>query len=201
MIGGAAVDLGAGDTFIHIMSTPEDDLQEFHEHAERAHSDPSLLPVSFTMSVLAVMVAVVTLLAHRAHTHTVVAQIRATDTWSEYQAVNTRRHSYEIFGNFVDLAPANEKAQAQKLREQYRQQSAHYDEERKKLREQAEAMEGDVRHQEHRADRFDFGEALLEVALVITSITLLTKRREFWYLGLAAAGTGIAVALSGLIVQ
>lgn len=183
------------------MSTPEDDLQEFHEHAERAHADPSLLPVSFTMSVLAVLVAVITLMAHRAHTHTVVAQIRATDTWSEYQAVNTRRHSYDIFGDFIDLSPSKDAAKAQKLHEQFRQQAAHYEDERKKFRAQAEALEDDVRHEEHRADRFDFGEALLEVALVITSITLLTRRRAFWYLGLGAAGLGIAVALSGLIVQ
>jgi hypothetical protein len=183
------------------MSTPEDDLQEFHEHAERAHADPSLLPVSFSMSVLAVLVAVVTLMAHRAHTHTVVAQIRAADTWSEYQAVNTRRHSYDIFSDFIDLSTPKEKEHAQKLRDQFRQQAAHYEEERKNFRSQAEELEGEVRHEEHRADRFDFGEALLEVALVITSITLLTRRRAFWYLGLCAAGLGIAVALSGLVVQ
>jgi hypothetical protein len=183
------------------MSTPEEDLQELHEHAERAHSDPSLLPVSFTMSLLAVLVAVVTLMAHRAHTETVVAQIRATDTWSEYQAVNTRRHSYEIFDDFIDLAPASDAAKAKKLHEQFRQQAARYEDERKKFRAQAETLEGEVRHDERRADRFDLGETLLEVALVITSITLLTRRRSFWYFGLGAAGLGIAVALSGLALR
>jgi len=31
--------------------------------------------------------------------------------------------------------------------------------------------------------RFDLGEALLEIGLVITSVTLLTRKRAYWYLG------------------
>ena len=35
-----------------------------------------------------------------------------------------------------------------------------------------------------KADRFDLGEVFLEIALVITSITLLSGRRLFWHIGL-----------------
>jgi len=175
-----------------------EDVQEMHERAEDAHRNPSLLPVSFTMSVLAVLVAVVTLLGHRAHTHEVVAQIKATDTWSEYQAVNTRRHSYEVFGDFMETLPTKDEAQAQKARDRFRQQAALYDKRRQELRTQAEELEADVRQEERRANRFDFGEALLEVALVITSITLLTRRRAFWYFGSVIAIAGIVVAATGI---
>jgi len=175
-----------------------EDVQEMHERAEDAHLNPSLLPVSFTMSVLAVLVAVVTLLGHRAHTHEVVAQIKATDTWSEYQAVNTRRHSYEVFGDFMETLPSKDEAQAQKARDRFRQQAALYDKRRQELRTQAEDLEGEVRQEERRANRFDFGEALLEVALVITSITLLTRRRAFWYFGSVTALAGVLVAATGL---
>ena len=179
----------------------QEDVQEMHEHASDSHHDPSLLPVSFTMSVLAVLVAVVTLLAHRAHTHEVVAQIKATDTWSEYQAVNTRRHSYEVFGDFIDITPPKDPAQAAKARERFQQQAQRYDTRRDELRGEAERLEGEVRSEERRADRFDFGEALLEVALVITSITLLTRRRPFWYIGTAIAIVGIGVALTGTLLR
>src|SRR3954465_9222631 len=96
--------------------SPED-VQEMHERAEATSRNPSLLPVSFTMSVLAVLVAVVTLLGHRAHTEEVVSQIKATDTWSEYQAVNPRRHSYEMFSDFMDTLPSKDAAQSQKARD------------------------------------------------------------------------------------
>jgi hypothetical protein len=180
--------------------SPED-VQEMHERAEDAQRNPSLLPVSFSMAVLAVLVAMVTLLGHRAHTHEVVAQIKATDTWSEYQAVNTRRHSYEVFADFMETLPSKDEAQAQKARDRFRKQAAQYDKRRDELRTQAEELEGDVRHEERRADRFDFGEALLEVALVITSITLLTRRRSFWYFGSVVAVVGVVVAATGIIVR
>jgi hypothetical protein len=186
---------------MHDDNLSQEDVQEMHEHAEDSHRDPSLLPVSFTMSVLAVLVAVVTLFAHRAHTEEVVAQIQATDTWAEYQAVNTRRHTYEVFGDFMEITPPKDPVQAEKARDRFRQQAERYDKRREELRGQAEKLETEVRHDERRADRFDFGEALLEVALVITSITLLTRRRSFWYLGSAIALAGIAVAATGMLLR
>jgi len=52
-----------------------------------------------------------------------------------------------------------------------------------------------------RADRFDLGEVFLEIALVITSITLLTDNRKFWYLGIGLACVGIVAAASGFVLR
>src|SRR5579884_1713009 len=159
------------------------------------------MPSMRSMTVLAVLVAVVTLLGHRAHTEEVVAQIRATDTWAEYQAVNTRRHTYEVFGEFIEITPPKDPAAAQKMRDSFLHQSQQYDERRKELRSEAERLEQEVRDEERKANRFDFGEALLEVALVITSITLLTRRRPFWYVGTAIGVLGIVVAVLGVLLR
>ncbi len=48
-----------------------------------------------------------------------------------------------------------------------------------------------------RADRFDLGEVFLEIALVVTSITLLTEKRAYWYLGFVFAAIGLVAAASG----
>jgi len=58
-----------------------EELNELKEHAEHAKEDPTLAPVSLTMAVLAVMVAVATLLGHRAHTEEVVLQAKSSDQW------------------------------------------------------------------------------------------------------------------------
>ena len=47
-------------------------------------------PVAFTMSVLAVLVAVMTVLGHRTHTEAVLDQNKATDQWNQYQAQKIR---------------------------------------------------------------------------------------------------------------
>ena len=52
-----------------------------------------------------------------------------------------------------------------------------------------------------RADRFDGGEALLEIGLVICSITLLTKRRGFWVGGILVGAIGVILALTGFLVH
>ena len=54
---------------------------------------------------------------------------------------------------------------------------------------------------EARATRFDLGEALLEIGLVITSVTLLTRSRTYWYLGIIFSLAGIASALSVLFFK
>ncbi len=51
-----------------------DEVEELHEAAERAKERKELAPVSFTMAILAVLVATVTLLGHRAHTEEILAQ-------------------------------------------------------------------------------------------------------------------------------
>jgi hypothetical protein len=54
---------------------------------------------------------------------------------------------------------------------------------------------------EARAVRFDLAEALLEIGLVITSVTLLTRVRLYWYLGIVFSIAGIVSAASVLLLK
>ena len=56
-----------------------EELHELEDHAEHGSHDPSLLPVTFTMAVLAVVLAATSLLGHRAHTEELLFQSKATD--------------------------------------------------------------------------------------------------------------------------
>ena len=73
-----------------------EELNELTEHAEHAKHDPTLVPVTVTMAILAVLVAVITLLGHRAHTEEVVLQAKSSDQSALYQAKNIRRHTDEL---------------------------------------------------------------------------------------------------------
>ena len=59
---------------------------ELQEHAEHGAHESAMRPVAFTMAVLAVLVAITTVLGHRTHTEAVLDQNKATDQWNEYQA-------------------------------------------------------------------------------------------------------------------
>ena len=52
-----------------------------------------------------------------------------------------------------------------------------------------------------RGDRYDAGEVVLEIALIICSLTLLTKKRVFWLSGTALGLIGLAVTASGWLLH
>jgi Domain of unknown function (DUF4337) len=159
------------------------------------------LPVSMTISILAVLVAAVGLLGHRAHTEELLRQSQATDQWSYYQAKNIRAHEVQGIADLLaSLAPQQTKDTAA-IREKYLKEVARYAEDKEDVSEKAKDLEAERDLISRRADRFDGGEALLEVGLVICSITLLTRHRGFWFAGMAVGVLGVAMALTGLFLR
>ena len=178
-----------------------EELNELKEHAEHAKEDPSLAPISVTMAMLAVLVAVVTLLGHRAHTEEVVLQATASDQWAYYQAKNIRRHEDEIFSDLASVETTTDAAALAKLREKYSSEAARYKDDQKEIEDKAREMEAEVATERNRADRYDLAEVFLEVGLVITSITLLSGRRLFWMFGILLGVIGIVLAGTGFFVH
>ena len=174
-----------------------DELQELREHAEHARHDPAIAPVSLTMAIVAVLVAVVSLLGHRAHTEEILLQAKASDQWAYFQAKNIRRHTDEIFGEMTTLATSNDPAGLARLRDKYKMEADRYTDEQSEIQDEARRLGQEVVRERRRADRFDLGEVFLEIALVVTSITLLSGRRGFWYFGLLLGAIGVVVTITG----
>jgi len=172
------------------------ELPEVH-HGEEDH--PMVLPVSITISIMAVLVAGVTLLGHRAHTEELLRQSQAADKWAQYQAKSVRQHETQGFSDIVSLVTAKEKDDA--LREKYSKEVEHYKSDKEDISKEARDLEAERDLAARKADRFDGGEAFLEIGLVICSITLLTKRKGFWIAGLLVGIGGIALALTGFFLS
>ena len=179
-----------------------DEIQELHEHAEEGAHNPSLAPVTVTMAIFAVLVAAVSLLGHRAHTEELLHQTKATDQWAYYQAKDIRQHSYETFLDQLSLAAPQNSDQVQKLKDKYTKEVERYRAQETEIEAEAKRAEGEVRTlQRRRADRFDLGEVILEAALVICSIALLTRKRLFWKLGLVLGVAGLVIGAAGFQVH
>jgi hypothetical protein len=178
-----------------------DELQELKEHAEEAAGHASLAPVTITMAILAVLVAAVSLLGHRAHTEELLHQTEATDQWAFYQAKDIRRHTYELFLDELSVFTVQKSDQEDKVKDKYEKEVERYRDQQKDIEADAKKAEDDVKLEGKRADRYDLGEVLLEAALVICSITLLTRKRLYWGIGLVLAVIGIAIGASGFFVH
>jgi len=177
------------------------EIHEMHEHAHEAHHDPSMVPVTMTMAILAVLVALVSLLGHRANTEELLLQNKSTDQWSFFQAKNIRRHSYELFLDLLSVSDPKNTELAEKIKEKYAHEVERYADEQKEIEAEARKLEQEQDVARKETDRFDLGEVFLESALVICSITLLTKRRLYWVMGLVLGSAGIFIAASSLLVK
>ena len=54
---------------------------------------------------------------------------------------------------------------------------------------------------QRKADRFDLGEVFLEIALVISSLALLSRKRFYWFLGIISGVAGLGIAATGLLLH
>jgi len=178
-----------------------EELHELHEHAEHGKEHPDLAPVTMTMAVLAVLVATVSLVGHRSSTEEVILQNKVTDQWSYYQAKNIRRHNDDLIAGLAAVVAAKDPEAAAKFQEKIRGEAERYRDEQKELEAKARELEQEFGLAHRKTDRFDLGEVFLEIALVITSITLLSGRRVYWRLGLLFGAAGIVIAASAWMVH
>jgi len=178
-----------------------DEFQELHEQAEEGAHHSSLAPVTVTMAILAVLVSAVSLLGHRAHTEELLHQTKATDQWAYYQAKDIRRHNYELFLDETSVFATQNSDQVAKLKDKYQKEVERDISEQKDIETEAGQAEAEVKVERRRADRFDLGEVMLEAALVICSITLLTRKRAFWILGTLLGMCGVAIGAAGLFIH
>jgi hypothetical protein len=172
-------------------------LEHHHDHGD----NPLVLPVSVTISILAVLVAVVTLLGHRAHTEELSRETQAASRWTQYQAKSIRQHEAENTSDIVNLVASLDKEKGEALRRKYEKQLEHYASDKEDVSQQAKELEAERDLAARKADRFDAGEALLEIGLVICSITLLAKKKAFWFGGMAIGAAGIVIAVTGLLLH
>lgn len=172
------------------------EIQEFSNQMKEAGEGESLTSISLGISILAVLVAMITVLGHRTHTEALLLQGRATDQWNEYQAKKIREDNLLVVIDTLSLGPASSAASA-KISE-YQGHIAKWKAELAEGQNEARALEAEVKEAERRAGRYDLGEALLQIAVVLCSITLFTRKRAYFLFGLSLGAAGLLVAASAL---
>jgi hypothetical protein len=180
-----------------------DEMKELKEHAEEAH-ERGMLAVSLTMAVLAVIIALFTMMGHRAHTEEVILQNKVTDQWSYYQAKNIQRAIGELGRDLFDLSREEPGGRGEKARSKFETYNAVVEKHSGRQQDidtEARKLEDEVKLEGTRATRFDYGESLVAIALVITSVSLMTRKRGFWVAGAIIAVCGLLVGSSAFTLR
>jgi Domain of unknown function (DUF4337) len=172
----------------------EVEIHTGHDHAV----DSFAQGVGVSVGVIGIILAVVTIGSHRAHTQAVIDRTEENDQWSFYQAKKIRAQVLDVGGQLAHaISPDDSKVQA--LVDQYSKQSARYAKETQDIENEARAKHDETVREEGRAVRLDIGEGFLELGLVLSSLYFLSKRKFFPMLGVTAAIIGTALGIAGLV--
>jgi hypothetical protein len=174
-------------------------MAELEIHHEVEGHDPMGKKIGVVASILAVFLAVVTIVSHRAHTEAVILKSDANDKWSFYQAKKIKFHNLELGEDLLN-AMTTRTASADKMLERYASEKKRYEKESEKAQESAVETEKEASHIEAKALRYDFGEGLLEIGLVLTSLYFIARSGLFPVLGLISAAAGVAIACLGYLM-
>ena len=134
-------------------------------------------------------------------TEAATLQSAASDQWAYYQAKNIRLRELQSFADLLGVVATQDKDKAAEIREKYAKEVERYGGDKEDISKEAKEHEKERDLYQKRADHFDAGEGILEFALIICSLTLLTNKKLFWFSGIIIGAAGVIVALTGFLVH
>jgi hypothetical protein len=167
---------------------------EIAEIGEKTHGKTERT-IGLTMAVIAALLASVTLMGHRLHTEETVEQTKAADGWAYYQAKNGRYHMYTADAKLAELFGP----QGASLAKEWKRKGEEERAESETIRHANEMLDEETHRTARRATFFDAAEICLEVAIVLSSVALLTGTLLFWRVSFVAAALGTVIAAIGFL--
>jgi Domain of unknown function (DUF4337) len=176
------------------------EVLEAHEHVEHGHN-PLTMPVTITLAVLALFVAVATLIGNGASKEELLLQSQEADQWAFFQAKNSGlRSAQSTVDLLAALQPIN-KELAAAIREKYAKEAERYTEEKAEAQKEAQSLRQERLLTARRGARYESAEVILEISLIICTFTLLTSAKGFWYAGMLLGAVGVVIGLSGFLLR
>jgi hypothetical protein len=182
---------------------------EHAEHAAHAAHDGYDKRVTISIAIIAAVLACVTMLGHRAHNATLQLQTlaarqstEASNKWNYYQTKNVFHFMSQMMLDQMTVSyydNASVRAKYDAIAQKYDKKLPEIEKEAREIVEQGERYIEESHHLHARADRFDYGELALQLAVVLCSLAILTKSRAFWYVGIVSAVVGALIAATGFL--
>jgi hypothetical protein len=169
------------------------EIEELKEHVEHAR-DPFDKIVAGTMAIIAALLAIVSVFGQRYNTEQLLRQEQATDQWAYFQAKDIRHYVAEATKDLLAQSHATDT-----LVSRYEKDSARYKSDQANISEKARKLEEERDVSAEKAHKFHFGEIFLEISIVLLSLSILTKRKLFAFIGVASALFGAVWASGGFL--
>ena len=149
--------------------------------------------IALSTAAMAVLAAITTLYIGKYSSRAVLCQGEETDMWAYYQAKSIKQHAFEMQQEKVEqerLAqagrlPKDAREKADKMLARYSKNIERYEGEKNEIKEKAESLARDKKVAQARAGNFGYSLIFLQIAIMLSSISAITKKRFLWHIGLA----------------
>jgi hypothetical protein len=175
--------------------------EELHERRENYFSRR----VALVTAVFAVLLAIAALGGNHAMKEMLLAQQKSSDQWAFYQAKVIREHQYRgqklrLEADLVERGTSLRPQARQKLEElmnKFGEEEKRYNEEKKDIEKEAKKLEHERDLWQAKDPYFLFAEAMLQIAIVMSSVSILSRSRAIFGFSLLLSACGALLAVNG----
>jgi hypothetical protein len=164
--------------------------------------------VAMITAVFAVLLAIASLGGTYNMKEMLMAQQQASNQWSYYQAKVIREHLYRSQSMLLETMlldrgttmKAEAKERVEGMIKTMKEEEKRYNQEKKEIEQEAKKLED--KRDLHRAKDpfFEFGEVLLQIAIVMSTIAILTHSAKIFSFAVGSAVLGALFALNGFFM-
>ena len=185
----------------------EIELPNTEELEEKRRNSFSKKVALFT-AIYAIILALCALGGNNSTKEMMLAQQEASNQWSFYQAKNVREYLYRMEKDRLEtqIVERGDTMKPAALKH-YKAEIQKVSTEEVRLSKDKHAISVEAKKQEHERDvnrdkdpYFDFGEALMQIAIVMSSVSIIANSRPAFIFSIGAAVLGSLVTLNGFLL-
>ena len=164
--------------------------------------------VALITAVYAVMLALAAVGGNHAMKEMLLAQQKSSDQWAFYQAKVIREHQYRaqklrLEADLIERGDAMKPAARERieaLMKQFGEEEKRYNVEKKDIEREAKKLEHERDLWQAKDPYFLFAEAVLQIAIVMASVSILSRSGIVFVFSLALAGAGALLTANGFFL-
>jgi len=163
--------------------------------------------VALTTSIFAVTLAIASLGGNNSTKEMLLDQQQSSDQWAFYQAKSIKEHQARTQRQELELAlaergakmPAEARNKTEALLKQVTEEEKRYQSEKQEIEKEAKALEHE--RDLHRAKNpyFEFAEVMLQISIVMASISILADTPMIFHFSLILASLGGFLTINGYL--
>jgi hypothetical protein len=157
--------------------------------------------VALTIAILAVVLSFVGNLGDNAKTEAVIKTNEASNQWGYFQAKGIKGQLSAMQGELLSAIAAEKSGDkiAQRA-DGWNAESKRYEDEKAGIKKRAEELGQEAARCGLVNDRCDHASLLLQVAVVLCSVSILSGWRPFWWMGIGLGGVGAILGVSAFLI-